>query len=181
MALAGYAHGFSTGAERIVERRTVGLGEERPRGEYWHGNLRHQMADAQTRRRPAVIDEPWRARLREYLRFRSLRRGGGGRAGRYHMRVVEVPENLDKEAFAEKARAIYAQRYKDRLEATVCGKVIAIEVESGEIFIGRTVLEAAMQARRKFPARLLYFIRGGYPAVHSLQGTGTRLSTPEKT
>ena len=97
------------------------------------------------------------------------------------MRVVEVPENLDKEAFAEQARAIYAQRYKDRLEATVRGKVIAIEVESGEIFIGRTVLEAAMQARRKFPDRLFYFIQVGYPAVHSLKGTGTRLSTPEKT
>ncbi len=61
MALAGYAHGFSTGAERIFERLAVDLGEERPRGEYWHGDLRNQMADAQTRRRPAVIDEPWRA------------------------------------------------------------------------------------------------------------------------
>jgi len=84
------------------------------------------------------------------------------------MRVIEVPGDLDKEAFAEKAQAIYEQRYKEHLETTVRGKVVAIEVESGEAFLGRTALEAAMKARRKFPDRLFYFMRVGYPAVHSM-------------
>jgi predicted nucleotidyltransferase len=72
MALAGYVHGFYTGVESIFERLAVGLGEGIPRGEYWHVDLLNQMADPQAGRRPAVIDEPLRARLREYLRFRHF-------------------------------------------------------------------------------------------------------------
>ncbi len=41
------------------------------------------------------------------------------------MRVVEIPKDLDREAFAEKALAIY-EKYKQRLEATERGKVVAI-------------------------------------------------------
>ena len=91
------------------------------------------------------------------------------------MRVGEIPKDLDREAFAEKALAIY-EKYKERLEATERGKVVAIEVESGEAFVGRTVLEAAMKARTKYPDKLFYFIRVGYPAVHSSKGTSTRVS-----
>ena len=72
MALAGYVHGFYTGVESIFERLAVGLGEGLPRGEYWHVDLLNQMADPQAGRRPAVIDGPLRARLREYLRFRHF-------------------------------------------------------------------------------------------------------------
>ena len=96
------------------------------------------------------------------------------------MRRVEVPKDLDKEAFAKKGQAIYEQKYRAQMETTARGKVVAIEVESGEAFIGRTALEAAMKARRKFPDSLFYFIRVGYPAVHSLTGTGKRVSVLEK-
>lgn len=95
------------------------------------------------------------------------------------MLMIEVPKEMDRRAFAEKALAIY-KKHKERLEATERGKVIAIEVESGEIFIGRTALEAAMKARRKFPDRLFYFARVSYPAVHSLKGTGKRVSVLEQ-
>jgi predicted nucleotidyltransferase len=72
VALAGYVHGFYTGVESIFERLAVGLEEGIPRGEYWYVDLLNQMADPQAGRRPAVIDEPLRARLREYLRFRHF-------------------------------------------------------------------------------------------------------------
>ena len=96
------------------------------------------------------------------------------------MRVVEVPRDMDKEAFAEKAQTIYNQKYKEEMETTAHGKVIAIEVESGEAFMGRTAMEAAMKARREFPDRLFYFIRVGYPAVHSVKGAGKRDTVPER-
>lgn len=95
------------------------------------------------------------------------------------MHVIEVPKEMDRGAFAEKALAIY-KKHKERLEATERGKVIAIEVESGEVFLGRTALEAAIKARRKFPDRLFYFTRVHYPAVHSLKGTGRRVSALEQ-
>ena len=96
------------------------------------------------------------------------------------MPVIEVPQGPNREAFAEKAQAIYERKYRKRLEATARGQVVAIEVESGEVFLDRTALEAAMKARKKFPDRLFYFIRIGYPAVHSLNGTGKRVLIREK-
>jgi len=87
---------------------------------------------------------------------------------------METFRSLDKKAFIAKAKDIYNRRYRKQLEATERGKVVAIEVESGEIFIGRTALEAGMKAREKFPDKIFYFIRVGYPAVHSLKGTGRR-------
>ena len=48
------------------------------------------------------------------------------------MQVIEVPKDLDREAFAEKAMAIYNRKYRKHLEAKEQGKVVAIEVESGD-------------------------------------------------
>lgn len=96
------------------------------------------------------------------------------------MQMIEVSADLDREAFSKKALAIYDQKYRSQLEASERGKVAAIEVESGEVFLGRTALEAAMKARKKFPDRLFYFIRVGYPAVHSQKGADRRISAQEK-
>lgn len=96
------------------------------------------------------------------------------------MRMIKAREDLDTEAFAQKAQAIYERKHKERLEETAHGQVAAVDVETEEVFVGRTALEAAMKARKKFPDRLFYFIRIGYPAVHSLKGTGKRISIPEK-
>ncbi len=92
---------------------------------------------------------------------------------------IKLPANLDREAFSKKAMAIYDQKYRIQMEASMRGKVAAIELESEEAFLGRTALEAAMQAREKFPDRLLYFIRVGYPAVHSQKGAGRRIAARE--
>ena len=70
--LASYVHEFYTGIESIFERIAIELGEGLPQGEYWHADLLNQMAAEQPARRPAVIDEPLRARLRDYLRFRHF-------------------------------------------------------------------------------------------------------------
>ena len=82
--------------------------------------------------------------------------------------------SVEKEKLASKAREIYNRKYRRKLEATERGKVVAIEVESGEIFLGRTALEAGLKAREKYPDKIFYFIKVGYPAVHSLRGPGTR-------
>ena len=92
------------------------------------------------------------------------------------MDVIEVPTDLDREAFSRKAIAIYEQKYRTQLETSERGKVIAIEVESSKAFLGRTALEAAMKARKEFPDRVFYFIRVGYPAVHSQKGVDRQVS-----
>jgi len=96
------------------------------------------------------------------------------------MKSIEIPKGLDKEAFATTAKSIYNRKYRKQLEAEERGKVVAIEVESGEIFVGRTALEAGIKARENFPDKIFYFIRVGYPAVHSLKGVGQRRTPQEE-
>lgn len=76
--LASYLHQFYTGVESIFERIAVRLGEGLPHGAYWHVDLLNQVAEAQAGKRPAVIDEPLRARLKEYLDFRHFFRHAYG-------------------------------------------------------------------------------------------------------
>lgn len=50
------------------------------------------------------------------------------------------------------------------------GKVVAIETESEEIFLGKDVVEATLRGWKKYPGQSFYFMRIGYPAVHSRRG-----------
>ncbi len=77
-AMAALLHQFYTGAERIFERIAVRLEEGLPRGQYWHADLLSQMAEGREGIRPAVIDEPLRAQLKEYLDFRHFFRHAYG-------------------------------------------------------------------------------------------------------
>jgi clan AA aspartic protease len=64
-----------------------------------------------------------------------------------------------------RARVIY-DGIKGRLDPSFKGKILAIEVESGEHFIGDTVLEAARKARAKHPDKVFHFFRIGFPTVY---------------
>lgn len=77
-AMASILHDFYNGVESIFERIAVWSGEGLPRGEYWHVDLLNQMAEEQPGVRLAVINEPLRARLREYLGFRRFFRHAYG-------------------------------------------------------------------------------------------------------
>lgn len=74
---------------------------------------------------------------------------------------------LDKKEFTEKGRAVY-KKLQPRLRKDK-GKIIAIEIESGEYFIGDNELEAAQKARSKFPDKIFVFFRIGYPVVHKFR------------
>jgi len=56
------------------------------------------------------------------------------------------------------------------LEAKYKGGIAAIEPETGEYFLGKTVLEAFNKAHKVYPKSLFYFVRIGYPAVHWHKG-----------
>lgn len=96
------------------------------------------------------------------------------------MERIETLRDLDKQTFSEQAKAIYNRKFRKKLETTERGKVIAIEVKSEEGFIGRTALEAGLKAREKYPDKVFYFIRVGFPAVHSLKGPGHKVGTSRK-
>ncbi len=74
---------------------------------------------------------------------------------------------LDKEEFTERGRVIYK-----RLEPILIkdkGKIVAIEIESGDYVIGDDELDTATKAKRKFPDKIFVFFRIGYPVMHKFK------------
>ena len=89
------------------------------------------------------------------------------------MTDFEILETLpwqpfDSRELAEKGKAIY-EKIKDGLEAEHKGEVVAIDIESGDYFLGKTGLEAARRARARYPNRIPYIIRIGRPAYISFR------------
>lgn len=81
---------------------------------------------------------------------------------------VEMQTITDPEAFARKAEAIYKRKYRSRFEPRYHGRIVAIDVTSGEAFLGATEREAFDKARKKHPDRVFFFLRVGYRAAHRI-------------
>ena len=75
---------------------------------------------------------------------------------------------LDKKEFTDKGKTIYKKLESKLIEKK--GKVVAIEIESGDYVIGDDELDAALKARKKFPGKIFTFFRIGYPVVHKFSG-----------
>ena len=74
---------------------------------------------------------------------------------------------------AQRAIAIYEQRLQTRLEAANRDDFVAIEPESGDFFLGKTLSEAIQAARAAYPHRLPFALRVGHEATVEL-GLGMR-------
>lgn len=69
---------------------------------------------------------------------------------------------------SQQGETIYHTRILPNLPVeNLKGKIIAIDVESGEYFIEQTVLKAIMLGRQRYPQQQFYCKRIGYPAVYS--------------
>lgn len=66
------------------------------------------------------------------------------------------------EKLARRAREIYDQRFRSKLEATNLDDFVAIEPESGEFFLGKTLTQAIQAARAAHPERLSFALRVGH-------------------
>lgn len=82
------------------------------------------------------------------------------------MRPVKL-EPIDIHQLSEEGKKIY-QELKDSLETEHKGEYLAIEVESGDYFIGKTIEEAGEKARQKYPDKVFHLIKIGYPGVFNL-------------
>ena len=90
------------------------------------------------------------------------------------MQTVKSPS-----AFARKAEAIYNRRYRADYEARYHGRIVAIEVESEEAFVGTTELAALHKARRKYPDHVFFFLRVGYKATQRIASPPYRQARAE--
>jgi hypothetical protein len=50
------------------------------------------------------------------------------------------------------------------------GMLAMIEPDTGDWFLGKTTLEALKKAREKYPDKIFYCIRVGYPSAHEHKG-----------
>ena len=69
---------------------------------------------------------------------------------------------------ASRASAIYEQKLRKRLESTNPDDFVAIEPESGDFFLGKTLSEAIQAARAAHPARLPLALRVGHKSTVEL-------------
>ena len=66
---------------------------------------------------------------------------------------------------ARKAQVIYEEQLKTKLEATNLDDFVAIEPESGDYFLGKTLSEAIQAARAAYPNRLPFALRVGHKST----------------
>jgi predicted phosphoribosyltransferase len=66
----------------------------------------------------------------------------------------------------------YERNLKRQLELTSPNEFVAIEVESGDYFLGKTMSEAIQAARAAHPEQIPFVVRVGHPAAIEL-GAGT--------
>ena len=63
-----------------------------------------------------------------------------------------------------KGEKIYAE-IKEKLESTLNNKFVAIEIDSGDYFIGNGAIEAADKARERYPCSVFFLVRIGHLAA----------------
>jgi hypothetical protein len=84
--------------------------------------------------------------------------------------------DLSREQIAELGEEIYAERLRDRVETEEnIGKVIIIDVETGDYEIDDDGLQANHRIRTKHPRGVLYGLRIGYDAVEGFGSPPTRV------
>jgi len=71
---------------------------------------------------------------------------------------------VDKNELVDKGEEVYA-KIKDKLEPAHKGEIVAIEIKTGDYFLGKDVIEADEKAREKYPDEVFYLARIGYRAV----------------
>jgi hypothetical protein len=78
---------------------------------------------------------------------------------------MEKIEIVDKDEIAGKGKEIY-ELIKGELEKEHKGEIVAIDINSGDYFIGKTVAEADSKASEKYPNNVFYVAKIGYPVVY---------------
>jgi hypothetical protein len=73
--------------------------------------------------------------------------------------------SADTKAVIVKAKTLYENGLRSKLEQSDFGKFAAIEPESGEYFLGDTLDAAVNAALQRYPDRLTHTIRVGHPAA----------------
>jgi hypothetical protein len=67
--------------------------------------------------------------------------------------------------FVRRAEQLYASRLRPMLEPAHLNEFVAIEPDSGDFFLGKTVSDAVQAAHRRYHDRLVHTMRVGHSAA----------------
>jgi hypothetical protein len=81
----------------------------------------------------------------------------------------QVYQPSDIRQISRKGRQLFAA-LDPALSKTHRGQFVAIEVDSGDYFIGETAMEANQKARAKHPEKVFFLGRIGYRTAFSFKG-----------
>jgi hypothetical protein len=71
----------------------------------------------------------------------------------------------DDDEFVRRAEEIYATKWRSILEPEHVDEFVAIEPESGDYFLGKTLSDATRAARKSYPDRSTHAMRVGHRAA----------------
>lgn len=72
----------------------------------------------------------------------------------------------EKEEHARRGTAMYEQQVRQLVEASNRGRIVALDVDTGEFEIAEDGLTASQRLSARCPDAQIWCVRIGYPAVH---------------
>ena len=82
-----------------------------------------------------------------------------------------------KEEYARRGTELYERDIRPQVETGNRGKIVAIDIETGDYAIAEDTLGASDRLFERLPDAQIWFVRIGYPAVHRM---GPRLLAEAK-
>jgi len=66
----------------------------------------------------------------------------------------------------KKANQLYESNLRKKIERNHKGEIVAIDIDSGDFFLGKNEIEAYEKGIKKYPDRTFVYKRVGYKATH---------------
>ena len=85
----------------------------------------------------------------------------------YNKKMPEekILTQINPEEIAKKGEEIYQRKFKGQYEPNFNGKFLVIEIGSEEGFLGNTSAQALEKAKEKYPQKIFYIKKIGFPAA----------------
>lgn len=83
--------------------------------------------------------------------------------------MMQIQERADPYEISKKGRKVL-ETLTPELEKKHFGQFIAIDADSGEYFIGDTVIEATRKAQAQYPGKIFFLGRIGYRTAYTFKG-----------
>jgi hypothetical protein len=80
------------------------------------------------------------------------------------------------EEFAQRGRELYDSQVRAQVEEGNQGKIVAIDIETGDFEVAKDSLTASDQLLVRCPNAQIWFVRIGHRAVHRIGCAGSTLS-----